>query len=233
MPVRWEPLSNGVEIAVSPPHHFGADALLLAAFARPQKQDNVCDLGTGCGVIPFWWLSRGLLRHADGVDISPEAIALAQQSLQHNHGEDSLSFLCGDWDKLTDVLPQGVYDLVTCNPPYFPPGSGGVSADPMQRRIRHEPDDAMLNRLCRSAGRLLKNGGRFALCHRPERLCDVLLALRSSGLEPKRLQLVHNRAETAPWLFLCESRKGGKPGLSILPPLLPASPDAFTDSKNN
>lgn len=224
MPERWEPLFNGVEIAVLPPHHFGADALHLAAFAAPKKQDMVCDLGTGCGIIPFWWLSRGLCRHVDGVDISPQAIALARQSLCHNPGAaDKLSFICGSWDNVTDVLPQGAYDLVTCNPPYFPPDSGSTSADPVLRCIRHEPDAGMLARLGRAAHRLLKNGGRFALCHRPERLCDVLMVLRAAGLEPKRLQLLFNQMESSPWLFLCEAKKGGSPGLSILPPLLPSS----------
>ena len=28
----------------------------------------------------------------------------------------------------------------------------------------------------------MRYGGRFALCHRPERLCDVLCALRAQGL---------------------------------------------------
>lgn len=223
MPIRWEALINGVEIAVSPPHHFGADALHLAAFAAPRKRDIVCDLGTGCGILPFWWLSRGLIRHADGVDISPQAIALARLSVQHQAGAaDKISFICHDWDQLSDVLAQGSYDLVTCNPPYFPPECGLTNADPEQRRIRHEPDADMLHRLCRAACRLLKNGGRFVLCHRPERLCDVIMALRLAGLEPKRLQFVSNHIGTPPWLLLCEAKKGGSAGLSILPPLYPS-----------
>ena len=43
---------------------------------------------------------------------------------------------------------------------------------------------------------------------------------RSYGLEPKRLRLVQQRINTAPSLFLLEVRRGGKPGLSVLPTLI-------------
>jgi methyltransferase small len=36
-------------------------------------------------------------------------------------------------------------------------------------------------------------------------------------IEPKRLQFVSKNPDTAPWLFLLEGRKGGKPFLNVLP----------------
>ena len=57
-------------------------------------------------------------------------------------------------------------------------------------------------------------------CHRPEYLADRLAELRAGGLEPKRLRFVQQRADSAPWLFLSEARKGGHPGLSVLPVLV-------------
>ena len=72
-----------------------------------------------------------------------------------------------------------------------------------------------LEELCACAGRLVKNGGRFALCHRPERLTDVLCALRGHGLEPKRLELAAHGPGHPPSLLLVEAVKGAGPGLSI------------------
>lgn len=40
---------------------------------------------------------------------------------------------------------------------------------------------------------------------------------RAQGLEPKRLRFVAQRLACAPWLFLLEGRRGGKPGLSVEP----------------
>ena len=74
--------------------------------------------------------------------------------------------------------------------------------------------------LCAAAGRLVRNGGRFALVHRPERLADLLEALRSHGLEPKRLRLVQHRADAPPSAVLAEAVRQGRPGLEILPALL-------------
>lgn len=80
-----------------------------------------------------------------------------------------------------------------------------------------------------AAARLLKFGGRFCLCQRPERLCDVLTLLRQQGLEPKRVRFVQQRPGSAPWLFLCEGKKGAKPFLQVEAPLLIEGEDGFSE----
>ena len=102
-------------------------------------------------------------------------------------------------------------DLVVSNPPYFPVGSGS-SAGPFRSE-----ESCTLEQLCAQAARLLKNGGRFALCHRPERMCDVLWAMRHYGMEPKRLQLCAHSPSHSPSLMLVEGIRQGKPGLTVLP----------------
>ena len=74
--------------------------------------------------------------------------------------------------------------------------------------------------MCQCAFRLLKDGGRFALCHRPERLAEVLAVLRANRLEPKRLAFVKNRPDATPWLFLVEAQKNRKTGLRVEPDVL-------------
>ncbi|MBQ5799303.1 MAG: methyltransferase, partial [Oscillospiraceae bacterium] len=58
------------------------------------------------------------------------------------------------------------------------------------------------------------------MVHRPERLSDVLYAMREHGMEPKRLRFVLAGSEAAPSLFLVEGRRGGKSGLVVGPPLV-------------
>ena len=56
-------------------------------------------------------------------------------------------------------------------------------------------------------------------------------ALTAHHLEPKRLQPVQKRSDTAPWLFLLEARKDGKPGLTWQSPLVLYNDDGtFTDT---
>lgn len=49
----FEKLTENIKICISAEHRFGTDAFLLADFANPRQKDLVCDLGTGCGIIPL------------------------------------------------------------------------------------------------------------------------------------------------------------------------------------
>ena len=75
------------------------------------------------------------------------------------------------------------------------------------------------------AGRLLRYGGSFCLVFRAERMPELFACLKGCGMEPKRLRLVQNTAQAAPKLLLLEAKKGGRPGLAVLPPLLLRDPD--------
>lgn len=74
--------------------------------------------------------------------------------------------------------------------------------------------------VCACGFRLLKDGGKLSLCHRPERLAEVLAVLRAHRLEPKRLAFVKNKPDAAPWLFLVEAQKNRRTGLRIEPDVL-------------
>ena len=79
--------------------------------------------------------------------------------------------------------------------------------------------------ICTAMAYLTRWGGAAALVHRPERLSELLCALTAAGLEPKRLRTVAYKADAAPNLVLVEARRGGKPGLTVSPPLALCTPD--------
>ena len=222
MPQTPLPLGGGITALVTAEHRFGSDAVLLADFARPRRRDTVCDLGTGCGILPLLWCRRDPPAHIDAVELQPEAAVLAAEAVRLNHLEDRITVHCADLRRL-EGLAAGRYDRVTCNPPYFPRGSGRTcapAADGARTLARHESASFVFADAVAAAARLLKNGGVLVFCHRPEYLAERLAELRAGGLEPKRLRFVQQRADNAPWLFLCEARKGGHPGLSVLPVLV-------------
>ena len=131
---------------------------------------------------------------------------------------DRLIFRRGDLRKIRGLLPAGGFDLVVCNPPYYPAGSGRLPETEALRAARSETG-CTLEDICTAAAWLLRWGGSFCLVHKPERLADLCCALRARGLEPKRLRLVCRRAGDAPSLLLLEARRGGRPGLDIAAPL--------------
>jgi len=184
---------------------LGGDALALGRFAAVKPGHRVCDLGTGSGALLLLLARRAEGLSLTGVELDPLSARIARENLETNHLAGEI--ICGDLR--TIPLPAGSFDLVVSNPPYFPVGSG-KSGGPARSE-----EFCSLEELCTAAGRLAKNGGRFALCHRPERLVDVLCALRGHDLEPKRLKLVSHGPGYSPSLLLAEAVKQGKPGLNI------------------
>lgn len=216
-----ETLGKGIRIVCSPIHGFGTDAILLADFSSPKKNDKVCDLGTGCGIIPFLWLRNGLQNEIYGVDIQERAIEQFEKSKSLNSEHMNINKIHSvnyDLRSIKDVLPTGCFNVVTMNPPYKPVDTGILSEKTPDKIARHEimctVDDAV-----RAAASLLNFGGKLCMCHRPERLCDVICAFREAGIEPKRIRFVQKKPETEPWLFLIEGKKGAKPHIKVLPPL--------------
>ena len=211
-------LGASMNIYVSERHTFGTDAVLLSHFAAPKREEQVVDLCTGCGIIPFLWcLERPpVVIHA--VDIQSDAAALAEKSAAHNAADSFFHVHHADLKNLDGILPAGAFDLVTCNPPYGLADSGRKSPEESRRTARHE-EQCTIGEVAESAARLLRFGGRLCLCHRPERLPDVMEALRAAKLEPKILRLCAQRPGEKPFLFLLSARRGGRPFLEVRPTL--------------
>ena len=184
---------------------LGGDALALGAFSTVKPGWRVCDLGTGSGALLLLLARRAEGLALTGIDIDPLSARIARENLESNGLPGEI--LTGDLRR--ESLPAGDFDLVVSNPPYFPVGSW-KSGGPTRSE-----EFCTLAELCAAAGRLVKNGGRFSLCHRPERLVDVLCALRAHGLEPKRLKLISHWPGHPPSLLLAEGVKQGKPGLTV------------------
>lgn len=210
-----EYLKPNFGLVVSPAHTFGTDAVLLAHFAAPKKNTVACDMGTGCGIIPMLWCRDGLCRRVDGVEIQDAGYGQFSRSIAANGLEEKAFAHLADLKALDTVLPRENYDLVTMNPPYKAAHTGILSDSAHEQIARHETA-CTLAEISAAAGRLLKYGGRFCLCIRPERLFETMQAMAKAKIEPKKMRLVSKNLHSAPWLCLLEGRKGGKHGLQVL-----------------
>ena len=215
--MQQEHLANGTPVFITQSHRFGQDALLLAHFCRVRRAEAVCDLGTGCGVIPLRWHDRGHRGPCLALDIAPGAVAQLHAAVQAAEAWH-ITPVTADLRDLAGLHPYAQSrDVVACNPPYFT--AGPQSTDAGRAVARHETD-CTLEDVCACGFRLLKDGGKLSLCHRPERLAEVLAVLRAHRLEPKRLAFVKNKPDAAPWLFLVEAQKNRRTGLRIEPDVL-------------
>ena len=209
-----EVLYNRTMVYCSPEHRFGSDALLLARFCEPKRAQKAADLCSGCGIVALEWHDRGHRGPCIGLELQPEGSALLSAAVEEQD-IGHLTPVCADLR--TFRQGEGSFDVCACNPPYFT--DGPQSRNAAHALARHE-NTCTLDDVCRCAFRLLKDGGRFSLCHRPERLAEVLAMLRAHRLEPKRLAFVKNKADGAPWLFLVEAQKNRKTGLRVEPDIL-------------
>lgn len=216
-----EPLSKNISVIVGNGYAFSTDTILLATFAIPKRGETCADFGTGCGTIPLLWCARSQPTSVHAVEIQPAACDMTRRSAALDGFEEIVRVAECDireFGAQADVV-RGGFDLVACNPPYKEAGTGIVSETEGERIARHETVCGF-SEIAASAAALLRWGGRFCCCMRPERLCGTMLALREAGLEPKRLRFVQQRVSSQPFLFLLQANRGGRPGVKVDPVLL-------------
>lgn len=230
---HFEPLGNGIEVIVSPTHHFSTDTILLAHFASPKKKAKCVDLGSGCGTIPLLWSRFDRELKITAVEIQNDASDMIERSVTHNNLGENFTVLNEDLRFLKGKIPFGYFDVVTCNPPYKIAGGGITNESESKHLARHEAMCTMED-VISTASRLLQFSGSFCMCQRPERLTDALSLMRKYDLEPKELRFVQGKANKKPKLFLLKGKKGGKQGfLDVLPTLIVENEDSsFTEEMN-
>ncbi|PKK39727.1 tRNA (adenine37-N(6))-methyltransferase TrmN6 [Clostridiaceae bacterium JG1575] len=207
---------------------FGTDAVFLAHFAKSQKMERAIDLCSGSGIVPLLLYAHGAYSSIKALELQPALADMADRSVRMNGLEECITVCQGDAKDPQVLAALGKAELVTCNPPYKPLGSGLLNPSLEISLARHEVA-LTLAQLMQAVRTVLVPGGRICLVHRPERILDVLLAMRQAGLEAKRLALVFDRPARPARLLLVEGRRGAKQGLRWDPPLFIHQADGSYD----
>ena len=194
---------------------FGTDALLLAGYVSG-KYKSGAELGSGTGIITMLLLTREKLASALCLEVQEEFARLTQRNAELNSLTSRMQVLCAD---VREHKSDTVYDLVYTNPPYMKTTSGKSSSMDKKNVARHEVCGGIGDFL-ESAKRLLKFGGAFYAVYRPDRLTDLVCAMRDAEIEPKRMTFVHANTEKEPSMVLVEGKRGGKSGLILTAPLI-------------
>ena len=211
---RIDTVNDGLRLITNIGHlAFGTDALLLAGYLG--KGERAAELGAGNGVVSLLAAARGKFAHIDGVELQKEALDLFERNIALNGLSDRVSALGCDLRELPGEL-AGRYDCVFSNPPYMKTGAGKSCASDERQAARHETAGGIFD-FCAAASTLLRYGGEAVFVYRPDRLCDLMNAMRQNGIEPKRMTSVCANALHAPSMVLVCGKKGGAPGLFVSP----------------
>lgn len=198
---------------------FGMDAVLLSGFAQVKEGEVAVDLGTGTGIIPILLEAKTNGKHFTGLEIQEEVAEMAGRSVRLNQLEDRVDIVRGDIKEASRLFGKASFDVVTSNPPYMNDNHGLKNPDLPKAIARHEVF-CTLDDVCREASLLLKSGGRFYMVHRPHRLVEIITALKTYKLEPKRMKLVHPFADKEANMVLIEAVRGGKSMMKVEAPII-------------
>ncbi len=131
------------------------------------QPSTALDLGTGTGCIAIALATHAPLAVVHAVDISADALALAQENAAANKVEERITFHLGDG---FNALPVGLkFDLIASNPPYI----AAQEIATLQPEVRDfDPRLALdggadgldfYRRIAREAGAWLQPGGRLVV----------------------------------------------------------------------
>lgn len=197
---------------------FSLDAVLLSKFVSLPVRGKVIDLCTGNGAIPLLLTTR-TKAHIDGVEIQPRLADMAKRSVELNQIGEQISIIEADLRVFAKQAGNGIYDVVTVNPPYMAVTTGERNENEHYAIARHEVH-CTLDDVLQACTRLVRPGGRVAMVHRPSRFIEIIETMRKHRLEPKRVQFVHPNAQGEANMVLIEAIRDGKPELRLLPPIM-------------
>jgi release factor glutamine methyltransferase len=137
------------------------ERIIQAAIPRPS---TILDIGTGSGVIALTLAAQFPDAEVNAVDISDDALALAQENAARLNLQGRVRFAKGNL--LTDL--EGTFDLIVANLPYIaavdrPALSPEVQHDPEVALFAGECGDELVRELISRAGSHLRSGGMLAL----------------------------------------------------------------------
>lgn len=198
---------------------FSLESVLLPNFVTLNLKDKeILDLCTGNAPIPLI-LSTKTKAHITGVEIQEDIYNLAKKSVLYNKLENRISLINDNLNNLKKLYPSDYFDLITVNPPYFKNLELSSKNINEHKTIARHEITTNIEEIAKISSYLLKNGGRFALVHRTERLFEIIEIVRKYKLIPKKIQMIYPKENKESNLFMLECIKNGKLEVKFFPPL--------------
>ena len=170
------------------------ETLVEAALARAgTPTGRLLDLGTGTGAIALAFASEKPDWQVVGVDVRPEAVALAVDNARTLNITNA-TFLVSDWFSAFTLSspsassPGSTFEIIVSNPPYIAAddphlGQGDVRFEPRSALVAEADGMADLLHLITTAQAFLSPGGWLVLEHGYQQAPSVRQALKLAGYQ--------------------------------------------------
>ena len=193
-------------------YRFTSDAVALANFVHVSNFGRVVDLCSGSGVIGILVNAKNKVKDVTLVEIQESLADMSKRTLQYNN-IDNISVVNQKLQGISKVLGEGLFDVVTCNPPYKKQGSTVLLSEKQNIAICKHEITVTLEEIILEASKLLKFGGNFFTVNKEDRLVDIICLCRKYNLEPKEIKIIKSKKGAN--IVLIKARKGGKSGVAI------------------
>ena len=197
---------------------FGTDAFLLASYIKQHKSGIAVELGGGTGIISLFCATREKFKTIYCAEIQENFASIIKRNASLNGLDEKIITICDDVRSINAAIVGCEVDAVFSNPPYMKLDSGKRNEHDEKFIARHEVCGD-IGDFCACAKRLLKHGGFFYCVWRPDRLTDLIFAMRENNLEPKEMCFVHANTKSAPSMVLVKAKKGASSGVIVGEPL--------------
>ena len=199
---------------------FSLDSVLLANFVTIRFTDKkIIDLCTGNAPVPMLMSFKTKAR-LFGVELQEYVYNMGVDSINENGLASQIQMINEDVLNLDKIYDSGDFDIVTCNPPYFKYAKSSLINEFSGKAIARHEISIKVEDIVKMAGYLLKNGGIFAMVHRPDRLIEIIDLMKKYNIEPKKIRFCYPKINKEANILLIEGVKNGKSGLKILTPLI-------------
>ena len=131
------------------------DTYLLARNLEVNKEDEILEIGTGCGILAI--LAAKKAKHVVACDINPEALKCAE----HNAKLNGVEIEVIKSNMFNNV--KGKFDLIIFNPPYLPSSPLDREDDLKKAWDGGKTGREVINRFIKEAKKFLKPKGRVQI----------------------------------------------------------------------
>lgn len=194
------------------------DSILIAEFAKVEKNDKIIDLCTGNAAIPLI-LSSKYENKIVGIELQKDIFDLAYESVFYNNKEKQIKLINDNVKNIFNYFPGNNFDVVICNPPYFKYlETSHVNTSLTKKIARHEVEIDLGN-IFEIASKLLNHKKRFYLVHLSERIEEIILLSNKCNLIVKQIQPIYPKYVKNSNICLFEFVKKANSGVKLLSPL--------------
>lgn len=193
---------------------FSLDSILLAEFTQiPKNAETILDMCTGNAPVPLI-LSTKTKSKIIGFELQKEIAELGINSVKMNGLENQIEIINENFKDIEKIFPGKYFDIITCNPPYFPVcETSHLNKSDLLTIARHEVE-ANLDDIFLVVKNHLKDNGTFYMVHRPNRLDEIIMTAEKHKIKLKEMQLIITKNDL-PTMVLLMFKKHAKNGIKI------------------